>query len=223
MMAAAKWVSFDCFGTLIDWQSGFRRVLASMAGDRVDQLVRAYHEAEAGTQSEDLTRPYRDVLTSTLSKAADSIGLTLSPTQAKTLVTEWGSHPIFPDTLPALREMHADGWKVAILTNCDADLFAATLPIFAGQVDMVITSAEVKDYKPGLGHFNEFEKRTGVARDRWVHAAVSWWHDMRPAKLLGIRGVWVDREHTGQDDSICTAHIHDMASLPGTLRSFSIA
>jgi 2-haloacid dehalogenase len=222
-MSAEKWVTFDCFGTLIDWQAGFRRVLAAVAGDQVDELVDAYHKAEADTQTEDKTRSYKVVLTTTLRKAADSIDLPLTEAQAEALVTEWGSHPIFPDTLPALRELHEDGWKVAVLTNCDSDLFARTLPTFDGQVDMVITSAEVSDYKPGLGHFNEFERRTGIDRDRWVHAAVSWWHDMRPAKVLGIRGVWVDRENTGQDDSICTAHIHDMASLPSTLRSFNIA
>jgi 2-haloacid dehalogenase len=221
-MSIEKWVTFDCFGTLIDWQTGFRRVLAGVAGNRVDELVNAYHLAEADTQSADKTLPYKAVLTSTLQRAAASINLPITGTQASALVTEWGSHPIFPDTLPALREMHADGWKVAILTNCDSDLFAKTLPIFEGQVDMVITSAEVGDYKPGLGHFNEFKRRTGIDNNRWVHAAVSWWHDMRPAKTLGIRGVWVDREKTGQDDSICTAHIYDMASLPGTLRSFKI-
>ena len=221
-MSAQKWVTFDCFGTLIDWQTGFRHILASVAGSRVDELVDAYHKAEADTQNEDKSRSYKDVLTATLRKAADSIGLPLTGMQAEALVTQWGSLPIFPDTLPALREMHRDGWKVGILTNCDSDLFAKTLPTFEGQVDMVITSAEVRDYKPGLGHFNEFGRRTGIDRDRWVHAAVSWWHDMRPAKTLGIRGVWVDRENTGHDASICTAHIRDMASLPGTLRSFNI-
>jgi 2-haloacid dehalogenase len=222
-MSAEKWVTFDCFGTLIDWQTGFRRVLVAVAGDQVDELVDAYHRAEADTQTEDRFRSYKVVLTTTLRRAADSIDLPLTDAQAEALVTQWGSHPIFPDTLPALREMHEDGWKVAVLTNCDSDLFAKTFPTFDGQVDMVITSAEVGGYKPHLGHFNEFERRTGIDRDRWVHAAVSWWHDMRPAKTLGIRGVWVDRENTGQDDSICTAHIHDMASLPGTLRSFNIA
>jgi 2-haloacid dehalogenase len=87
---------------------------------------------------------------------------------------------------------------------------------------MLVTSEEVGSYKPALGHFEAFEKRSGVSRDRWVHAAVSWFHDMRPARDLDIRRVWVDREDTGQDPSICSAHIRDMASLPTVLRSFRV-
>lgn len=89
-------------------------------------------------------------------------------------------------------------------------------------LDMVVTAQEVGSYKPRLPHFEIFERRSGVERSRWVHAAVSWYHDMRPARSLGIRRVWVDRERTGHDPSIVTAHIHDLASLPATLRSFGL-
>ena len=218
-----KWVSFDCFGTLMDWQSGFRRALASVAGAHSDALVEAYHQAEHTTQDEAPSRPYREVLQLTLRRAADSIGLTLTDDDADVLARSWGDMPVFADTAASLRQLHEDGWKLAVLTNCDNALFAKTQDVFPVRLDLVITSQEVGSYKPSLGHFQAFEQRTGVSRDRWVHAAVSWYHDMQPAALLGIRRVWVDRETTGQDASICTAHIHDMASLPPTLRSFNIA
>lgn len=219
---AEKWVSFDCFGTLMDWQTGFRRALASVAGGKADALVAAYHEAEHATQDADPRRPYRDVLRLTLERAAGTTGLKLTGVEADVLARSWADMPAFPDTKDALDQLHADGWQVAILTNCDNGLFAQTAARFPGVIDMLITSEEVGSYKPALGHFEAFEARSGVLRDRWVHAAVSWFHDMRPAKELGIRRVWVDREHTGQDPSICTAHIHDMASLPEVLRSFGI-
>jgi 2-haloacid dehalogenase len=218
-----KWVTFDCFGTLMDWQTGFRKALASIAGDKTDALVDAYHQAEHKTQDEGPTRPYRDVLKLTLQRAAYAIGLKLSDYDADVLARTWVDMPIFPDTEAALNRLHADGWKIAILTNCDNALFAKTEARFPVKIDMLVTSQEVGSYKPSLGHFEEFEKRSDVARDRWVHAAVSWYHDMRAAQQLGIKRVWVDRENTGQDPSIVTAHIHDMASLPGALRSFSVA
>jgi 2-haloacid dehalogenase len=218
-----KWVTFDCFGTLMDWQTGFRKALASIAGDETDALVDAYHQAEHETQDEGPTRPYRYVLKLTLQRAADSIGLKLSDDDADVLARSWADMPIFPDTAASLDQLHADGWKIAILTNCDNELFAKTEASFPAKIDMLVTSQKVGSYKPSLGHFEAFEKRSGVARDRWVHAAVSWYHDMRPAQLLGIKRVWVDRENTGQDPSIVTAHIHDMAGLPGALRSFNIA
>lgn len=217
-----KWVTFDCFGTLMDWQTGFRNALAPIAGDQTEALVAAYHQAEHTTQDEAPTRPYRDVLKLTLQRAADSIGLELDEHDADVLARTWADMPVFPDTAASLDQLHADGWKIAILTNCDNELFEKTAAAFPVKLDMLVTSQEVGSYKPSLGHFKEFEKRSGVAHDRWVHAAVSWYYDMRPAQVLGIKRVWVDRENTGQDASIVTAHIHDMASLPGTLRAFAI-
>jgi 2-haloacid dehalogenase len=196
--------------------------LTSVANDRTDALVEAYHEAEAATQDEAPSRPYRDVLKVTLQRAGTSIGLALSDHDADVLARTWADMPIFPDTEAALRQLHADGWKIGILTNCDNALFAQTRARFPVEIDMLVTSEEVGSYKPSMGHFEGFQKRSGVESARWVHAAVSWYHDMRPARALGIRRVWVDREHTGQDASIVTAHIHDMASLPGTLRSFNV-
>jgi 2-haloacid dehalogenase len=217
-----KWVTFDCFGTLMDWQTGFRKALASIAGDKTAALVDAYHSEEHKTQDAGPTRPYREILKLSLQRAADTMDLKLNDAEADILALTWAEMPIFPDTKASLDQLHADGWKVAVLTNCDNELFAKTEAVFPVKLDMVVTSQDVGSYKPSLGHFNEFAKRSGVDRDRWVHAAVSWYHDMKAAEVLGLKRVWVDRENTGQDPSICTAHIHDMASLPRTLRSFNV-
>jgi len=221
-MTGEKWVTFDCFGTLMDWQGGFRRVLAAVGGKRTDELVRAYHEAEAATEGDEPSRSYKEVLTLTLRRAAEAIGLAISDAQAGALVSGWGSLLPFPDTGPALAQLREAGWKIGVLTNCDDDLFELTRRNFPGPIDMLVTAEQVRSYKPGLAHFEEFQRRTGVDRERWVHAAVSWYHDMAPARELGVRRVWVDREATGQDPSTVTARIADMASLPAAIARLGI-
>jgi 2-haloacid dehalogenase len=221
-MGAEKWVTFDCYGTLLDWQSGFRRILAGVAGARADELVHAYHDAEAATEGEAPGRSYKEVLTLTLKRAAAAIGLPLGEADAGALVREWGSLPIFPDTAPALRELRADGWRLGVLTNCDDDLFARTRAVFPVPLDKVVTAQQVGSYKPALAHFERFEAESGVARERWVHAAVSWWHDIEPARKLGIRRVWVDRERSGHDPAAATVRIESLAALPAALRGFAI-
>lgn len=222
-MAAEKWVTFDCYGTLLDWRTGFRRILGKVAGERTDELIHAYHEAEAATEAESPGRSYKEVLTLTLKRAGEAIQLPLSEEQAGVLVRDWASLPIYLDTGQALRELRADGWRLGVLTNCDDDLFARTRQFFPVPLDKVVTAQQVGSYKPGLAHFERFEAESGVARERWVHAAVSWWHDIEPARKLGIRRVWVDRENSGHDASAATARIENLAALPATLRGFGVA
>lgn len=218
-----KWVTFDCYGTLLDWETGFRSILRPIAGDRTDELVALYRTTEIEVEAEDPAARYAHVLTESLTRAAATLGIPLGGTDRDVLVRQWDEIGYYPDTLAALDALHADGWRLAILTNCDDDLVAATQDRLRMPLDLIITAEQVHSYKPGLGHFLAFERQTGVARDRWVHAAVSWHHDMRPARELGLTRVWVDRERSGEDDSIVSAHIHDMAALPETLRALGTA
>jgi len=224
-MSAGKWVTFDCYGTLMDWQTGFRRIVESIAGSRTDELIRAYHraEAEAETKGSQPFICYKEVLTLTLRRAAQTIGLPIDDEQAGVLVRSWSSLPIFNDTGPALEALRKEGWQLGILTNCDDDLFAQTRAGLPVPIDWVVTAEQVKSYKPGLAHFQAFEQKCGVDRDRWVHAAVSWWHDMEPARTLGIRRVWVDRENSGHDRSTVTARVLDMASLPAMIATLGVS
>ncbi len=112
-----------------------------------------------------------------------------------------------------MRTLRDHGFKLGILTNCDDDLFESTRAALGVDIDLVVTAEQVRSYKPALGHFERFEATTGVDRSDWVHAAVAWWHDMVPARELGLTRVWVDREHSGHDASIVTHHVHDMAGL----------
>src|SRR5204863_1682748 len=114
------------------------------------------------------------------------------------LAQHWGELPVFDDTEPSLTALQAAGWKLGILTNCDNDLFAATRERLPVPIDVVVTAEEVGNYKPDLAHFVEFEKRTGVDRTDWVHAAVSYFHDMVPATELGLRRMRVVRGDGGR-------------------------
>jgi 2-haloacid dehalogenase len=212
-----RWITFDCYGTLLDWQTAFRRILEPVADGRIEDLVHAFHAVEPDVQRDMPSASYKAILLEGAARAAGRAGIDLAPADQERLVSEWGTIEAFPDTPAALNALRDAGWKLGILTNCDNDLFEATRAALGATIDVVVTAEETRSYKPAHGHFDAFAARTGAGRANWVHAAVSWWHDMVPARDLGLRRVWVDREHSGHDAAIVTAHIHDMASLPATV------
>jgi len=213
-MTTDRWITFDCFGTLIDWHGGYRAILSPLAGERTGALIAAYHGFERRLEEERPHRLYREVLSVGLARAAREIGLTLSEAEAGALARRWGELPLFEDVPEALSRLRADGFKIGILTNCDDDLFAATLQRFPRpHPDLVITAEQVRSYKPDLGHFREFERRTGVERRHWVHAACSWFHDIEPARRIGCPRVWVDRDRTGDDPEAASRVIPDLSGL----------
>ena len=197
------WMTFDCYGTLLDWRSAFERILPA-------PVAQAFHEVEPEVQAQAPTALYKTILRETTKRAAERAGV---PTSPDALVEQWHTMEPYPDTVAALGELKRQGWSIGILTNCDEDLFASTRAALGVEIDLVVTAEAVGSYKPALGHFERFEALSGVDRGEWGHAAVSWWHDMVPARELGIRRVWVDREDSGHDATTVTARVTDMASL----------
>ncbi len=216
-MTGDRWVTFDCFGTLVDWHGGYRRALSPIAGARTDELIGAYHEFERAIEAQRPHRLYKDVLTTGLEQAARKIGLSLPPGQSDVLVRQWGEQPFYGDVATALGALREAGWKLAMLTNCDNDLFARTLERFPVRPDLVVTAEMVRSYKPELGHFTRFEQETGVERRNWIHAACSWFHDIMPAQRLGLQRVWVDRDKTGHDPAAATRVLPNLVDLPRTI------
>jgi 2-haloacid dehalogenase len=104
-----------------------------------------------------------------------------------------------------------------MLTNCDNDLFAKTLAKFPVKPDLVVTAEMVGSYKPELGHFQRFQRESGVERPNWIHAACSWFHDIQPARRMGVKRVWVDRDKTGHDPAAATRVVPDVSGLPKTV------
>ena len=202
-----RWVTFDCFGTLVDWLSGFSAILRPLFGDKTVEVVRAYDRFERGLEAETPHRLYKDVLTAGLLRAAEDLGVPMSEAQARRLPQQWGTMPVFSDVEPMLAGLRADGCRLAVLTNCDEDLFAEIQRAFRVPFDLVVTADRVADYKPSLAHFRYFSRVSGVKDGEWVHVANSAYHDIAPARALGIPRVWLDRDDTGEDPATASVRV----------------
>jgi 2-haloacid dehalogenase len=212
-------VTFDCYGTLIDWQAGFTAALTRMASDKAAALVRAYHVWERKVEGETPHRSYKDVLATALVRAAADVGVPLSPADARILWQSWGTLRPFADVEPLLAELRRRGWRLAVLTNCDDDLFEITHRMFRRPFDLFLTAERVRGYKPTRWHFRAFELLTRVDRRDWVHVACSWYHDIAPAQALGIRHVWLDRERTGENPAVPSVQVHTAADVREAIES----
>ena len=140
---------------------------------------------------------------------------------AETFIEAWPSMPIFPDVAEALSTLTSLGWRLAILTNCDEDLFAETSARLPVPFDVVVTAERVRSYKPDLGHFRTFAELTGATPANWIHVANSWVHDIAPAARMGLRSVWVDRDHTGHPAKFAERRVTTMRRLPETVTDVS--
>jgi 2-haloacid dehalogenase len=216
---ADRWVTFDCYGTLVDWWTGMGDAARSVAGDRGSELLDAYHEQELILEADRPVHSYRYVLTEGLRRAGRRTGIDVG--DAYEFVRVWTEMPVFGDVGPALAALRESGWKLAILTNCDDDLIAGTQRHVPAEFDMVVTAEQVGSYKPDLDHFREFAARSGVGEGDWVHAACSWMHDILPAARIGIPRVWVDRDRSGHPPGVASVVVADMTRLPTVVAELS--
>jgi 2-haloacid dehalogenase len=196
--ARTRWITFDCYGTLVDWEAGFATVLAPLVGDKSADVLRAYHAHERIVEHDEPQRSYRHVLITSLMRAAADHGVALSRAEARRLPEAWSFLRPFDEVEAMLAELRRRGYRLAVLTNCDEDLFEVTHRMFRAPFDFALTSERVRGYKPSPWHFRGFERLTGVSRSDWVHVAASRYHDIEPAQSMGIQHVWLDRERSGQ-------------------------
>ncbi len=220
-MADDRWLTFDCYGTIADWSACMREALRPVAGPRAADLLTAYHQAELALEAGPSWRPYRDILTAGLAAAARRLGIALAAEQAGALVAGWPDMTVFDDTGLALGDLASAGWRLAILTNCDEDLFGMTAKRLPVPFDVVVTAQQVRSYKPDLGHFRRFADMTGATPANWIHVANSWVHDILPAARMGLRSVWVDRDLTGHPAKLAERRITTMRRLPETVADVS--
>jgi 2-haloalkanoic acid dehalogenase type II len=213
-------VTFDCYGTLIDWESGIAGAfLRAAAEDGVtldrDAVIRAYAEAEAAVERERYLF-YRDVLTESASRTAQTLGWALSPERATFLAESLPDWTPFADTNPALERLRGAGYRLGILSNVDDDLLAATRRHFTVDFDLIITAEQVHSYKPAPGHFVAAKERIGTGR--WLHAAQSNFHDVVPVNAMGIPTAWVNRHgQTPLPGGTPTYEVRDMTGLADLL------
>ena len=212
-----RWATFDCYGTLIDWNGGVGGQLSRLFGaDAVPALLERYHEIEPQVQAEDPERTYRTVLTLTLERLADADGLSLPDDEHVALGRSLPEWTPFPEVPAALEEARARGWHLAILSNTDRDFIAASKARIGVSFDETIVASDIGSYKPGHRHWSEFFARTHADRARHVHVAASHFHDIVPATELGVASVWVNRlGETG--DPPPTREIPDLSTLPDVL------
>jgi 2-haloacid dehalogenase len=212
-----RWATFDCYGTLIDWNGGIRAELERLFGaERGGDLARRYHELEPQVQAEDPSRSYREVLTLTLLRLAELEGLPIPEGETSALAQALPSWRPFPEVRPALEALREHGWRLAILSNSDRDLIAASRGRIGVPFQETVVAEEIGSYKPAHGHWNEFFSRTGANRELHAHVAASLFHDIAPASELGLVSVWVNRLGEAADPEP-TREIADLEPLPDVL------
>ncbi|MCU1614480.1 MAG: family hydrolase [Frankiales bacterium] len=213
------WLTFDCYGTLIDWRTGMSRALSALDDSRVEELLSGYHRYEPGLQLVRPMLPYREVLRIGLAAAAQGIGRRLSDTEERVLAETMPTWPPFPETAATLQRLRQEGWRLGVLSNVDNDIIAQTLPLLGAPIDVVVTAEDVGSYKPALAHFEEFRRIADPAEGRWVHVACSWTHDVVPVEQLGTPAVFVNREGEEYDPGRVLAVTTDLVDLPGILEA----
>jgi len=191
-------LTFDCYGTLIDWETGLREALSPVfAAHRVNPdagwVLELYGELETAAES-GAYREYRAVLRTVLQGLGERLSFAPTPTELERFSTSVKDWPAFPDSPSALQALKKK-YRLAIISNVDDELFAHSAKQLQVQFDWVITAQQAKSYKPSLRNFRLAFERIGVPHSRILHVAQSLFHDIAPANALGLSTVWVNRRH----------------------------
>jgi 2-haloacid dehalogenase len=216
-------LTFDCYGTLIDWETGltraFRPVLDAHGIDVADgDVLERYARHEAAAEAGPYLR-YRDVVGAGLRGVLGELGEQPTPEEIATFSASVADWPAFPDSAAALQRL-ADRFRLGVITNCDDDLFAASSERLGVRFDWVVTAEQVRAYKPDPRPFEVAFERLRLPRERILHVAQSLFHDHGQAKRQGLSSVWIDRRGdregsgaTPPADAVPDARFPDMASF----------
>jgi 2-haloacid dehalogenase/putative hydrolase of the HAD superfamily len=195
-------ITFDCYGTLIDWEGGLATAIMRAAwadGVRLARpaIIRAYMAAEREVEA-GAYRPYREVLADSARGVAARLGWRLDPARTSFLAESLSGWVAFPDTNASLERLHAAGYVLGILSNIDDALLAATRRHFTVGFELIVTAEQVRAYKPARPHFDA--ARRAVGSRRWLHVGQGYFHDMVPARAQGIPNAWINRNGDTPDD-----------------------
>ena len=203
-------LTFDCYGTLIDWETGILAALRTLLrahaislpeSEVLESYARLEAEAEAGTY-----KPYRKVLRSVVEGFGRTHGFAPTAAESRVLEESLPSWEPFPDTVTALQAL-ASRHALVVLSNVDDDLFASTAAKLSVSFTTVITAQQVRAYKPAEAHFRTALRTLALPADRVLHVANSLYHDVEPAKRLGMATVWVHRRR-GRDGATLATEVH---------------
>jgi 2-haloacid dehalogenase len=212
----SRWATFDCYGTLIDWNTGIGDVLEHLFGaERRDELLVRYHRLEPEVQAETY-RSYAEVLSLTLERLASEAGLPIPEGDSGALAHSLPEWPPFREVPVALAELRRRGWSLAILSNTDHALITQSQRSLGVPIDVIVTAEDVSSYKPAHGHWKRFFEQTTADRGNHVHVAASLFHDIAPGRELGLTTVWINR--LGEEaDPEPDRELRDLTVLPDTL------
>jgi 2-haloacid dehalogenase len=214
-----RYLTFDCYGTLIDWRTGIENELRKALGNvRIggQELLDSYVSAEK--EQESSYKKYREVLTLTAASLSGRLGVKVTPEAAREFAGSVPRWPAFQDTRRFLHEMGVRGYKRYILSNIDNDLLEGTIHASELEVDGFVTAEDVGSYKPNPGHWLRFMEKTGAGKSEILHCAQSLFHDIAPTQTMGIASAWVNRYGEKLDRSLEPSVICDsLVSLASVL------
>ena len=221
-----QWLSFDCYGTLVDWETGISdavgRVFAFHGVRKTrSEILALFADAEPKVQMSGEFLDYRRVLRDVMQIMAWEAGIRLREPDADSLADSLPQWPVFPDAPDALHDLKTR-YKLAVISNVDDDLFRLSEKALGVQFHAVITSNLAECYKPDLNVFYEAQEVLGQEvmgdnRGQWLHVGESLYHDIGPANRLGIDSVWVNRPDRGggtrHTDAVPSLEVPDLATL----------
>jgi 2-haloacid dehalogenase len=211
-----RWATFDCYGTLIDWNAGILGVLEQLFGvERAPELLARYHELEPELE-QDGSLPYKAVMSEALIRLAEEESLAMPEGESEALVRELPNWEPFPEVPEALAEVRHRGWNLVILSNTDRDLIEESMKRIGVPIDLAIVAGELRSYKPALAHWEHFFEVTTADKDHHVHVAASLVHDIAPARELGLKTVWINRLGEKAEPKP-DRELSDLSELPDTL------
>jgi 2-haloacid dehalogenase len=212
-----RWATFDCYGTLIDWNGGIGRELERLFGaEQAGRLLLGYHGLERAYQRERPDASYRDVLTVALARLAERESLPLDAGEHDALARSMPDWQPFPEVPAALEDARSRGWRLAILSNTDRDYIEASLQLIGVPFEFAIVASEIGSYKPAPKHWHSFEAAAGAAPRTHVHVGASLFHDIAPAVELGLPTVWINR--LGEDaEPEPDVELHSLTGLGAAL------
>ena len=212
-----EWLSFDCYGTLVDWETGISKAVGEVLESHQIEISRTeilalFADLEPKVQDSPHFLTYRRVLRDVTALIGAELGFRCTEAELGWLADTLPDWPVFPDVVPALKALKSRH-KLAVISNVDDDLFAGTADALGLEFDVVVTAEQVRSYKPALRNFRVAAGRMGVDKERWLHVAESLYHDIEPANQLGTKCVWVNPPGPRRRNAL-----HRCYSRPGRFR-----
>ncbi|HEV3041682.1 MAG TPA: haloacid dehalogenase type II [Candidatus Angelobacter sp.] len=210
-LSSVELITFDCYGTLIDWETGMLTALRALFPNHAqvsdEPLLVMYGEIEVTLEAGPYLS-YRTVLARTAEEMGKRLGVQLSAGQCQQFAESLKRWPPFPDSVEGLKTL-AKHYRLGIISNTDDDLFAASQKLLQAPFAMIVTAQQVQSYKPSLRNFEEAMKRGSVPKEKMLHVGQSIYHDIAPANTLGLKNIWVNRRFGKQGSG---------ATVPGDAR-----